>query len=195
MSDLPHTHAQQPLVHALHQPALAHQRVVGLLPVVAVRGSHKHKVSHTHKWTQKTHLDTAQTHTGCRFVPSLQVDSVLFHLDTVFSLTSTEKLRKSQQNVQNSPGVEGGPVQQRAVKVVTHKVCAHHGAFAVFGRPDGSGDDQVGLVPQIQEVDVEHQRGVWRNHITWKQKVTSLIHQLIITFTLNSPFLCNTNYI
>ena len=67
-----------------------------------------------------------------------------------------------------SPGVKYGAVEQSAVEVVTHKVGAHHRASAVIGSADGFSDNQVGLVPQIQENDVKHQRGVWRNHVTWK---------------------------
>lgn len=51
--DLPHTHPQQALVQALYQPALTHERVVGLLPGVATWGSYNGKVKHT------THLGEA----------------------------------------------------------------------------------------------------------------------------------------
>lgn len=51
--DLAHTHPQQALIHALYQPALTHQRVVGLLPGVATQGSYNRKVKHT------THLGDA----------------------------------------------------------------------------------------------------------------------------------------
>lgn len=64
-----------------------------------------------------------------------------------------------------SPGVEGGAVEQGAVEMVANKVGSHHGAFAVFGVDDGFGDNQVGFVPHIQHVDVEHQSGVGRDDI------------------------------
>lgn len=70
---------------------------------------------------------------------------------------------------QNSPGFKHGAVEQGAVEMVAHKVGAHHRAFAVFGSAYGFGDNQVSLVPQIQEMDVKHQSGIWRNHVAWKQ--------------------------
>lgn len=55
-----------------------------------------------------------------------------------------------------SPGVEGRAVQQSAVKVVAHEVSAHHRARAVYGRGDGFGHHQVGRVPHVQQLEVEH---------------------------------------
>lgn len=55
-----------------------------------------------------------------------------------------------------SPGVEGRAVQQSAVKVVAHKVSAHHRARAVFGRTDGFGHHQVGRVPHVQQLEVKN---------------------------------------
>lgn len=66
---------------------------------------------------------------------------------------------------QKSPGVEDGPIEQGTVEVVTHKVSAHHRAFAAFWSGDGFGDDHVGLVPQIQQMDVKDYGGVWRNYV------------------------------
>lgn len=67
-----------------------------------------------------------------------------------------------------SPGVKRGTVEQGAVETVADKVGAHHRAFAVFGGGDGFGDNQVSFVPHVQQVDVEHQRGIRRNHLACK---------------------------
>lgn len=61
IADLAHAHAQQALIHALDQPALPHQRVVGLLPSVATQGSYNRKVKHT------THLGDAVQIQNCSF--------------------------------------------------------------------------------------------------------------------------------
>ena len=66
----------------------------------------------------------------------------------------------------NSPRIKDSAVEQGPVKMVAHKVSAHHRALAVLGSSDGFGDDQVGLVPQIQQMDVKYQSGIWRNHVT-----------------------------
>lgn len=66
--------------------------------------------------------------------------------------------------VLSSPGVKDGSVQEGAIVMVTHKVSAHHRAFAVFGSADGFGDDQVSFVPQVQQMHVEHQGSVWGDH-------------------------------
>lgn len=90
MSDLSHTHAQQALVHAFDQPALAYQSVVGLLPVVAVWGSHKRKVRHRH--------------TNRLFIwLCLQVDYVSARCRFHFNLCSNLYIKQTTENIQNSP--------------------------------------------------------------------------------------------
>ena len=70
----------------------------------------------------------------------------------------------------SSPGVKECSVEQRAVEVVASKVGAHDGAAAVFGGGDGFGDHHVSVVPQVQQMKVKHQGGIWRYHITYKEK-------------------------
>lgn len=152
--DLPHTHPQQALIHALYQPALTHQGVLGLLPGVATWGSYNRKVKHT------THLGGASRHTKLPFQSRKATTNP----------ADKEQARSGAKEA--SPGVKRGAVQQRAVEMVADKVGAHHRAFAVFGRGDAFGDNQVGFVPHVQQVDVEHQRGIGGNHLTCGDNVS-----------------------
>lgn len=120
--DLTHTHAQKALIHALYQPALTHQGVVGLLPGVATQGSYNRKVKHT------THLGDA-----------VQIQNSSFSRNNAINNSSLQHAGNGANKA--SPGVECGTVQQGAVEMVADKVGADHGAFAVFGRGDGSGDN------------------------------------------------------
>lgn len=72
MSDLPHAHAQQALVHALNEPALAHQGVLRLLLDVAASTKSIHCFTHANGSTD-THREKARLHLESKTVPSSSV--------------------------------------------------------------------------------------------------------------------------
>lgn len=89
MSYLSHTHPQQALIQAPHLPALAHQRIVGLLSSVAAWGSYKRNVKHTttlrwqYRYTRavihngvKGHSGNEQVSARCRTVLHLESKGV-----------------------------------------------------------------------------------------------------------------------